>query len=264
MPILRTRALVKRFGGLLAINEVDFEVNEGEIVGLIGPNGAGKTTFVNLLTGELTCTSGEIEYRGQSIKHLPAHHRSRLGMSRTFQIPQPFADLTIRENVMIGSLFGKAERDSYSMANAAAHANRILLRVGLDKVGDRPTSWLTTAGLKRLEVARCLATDPSLLFLDEPLGGLNASETKDAIELIRELRNSGITIVFIEHIIPAVVAVSDRIVVLANGSKLASGAPQEVTSNPDVQRAYLGDIGGAIERYARARRNGRACAESND
>jgi branched-chain amino acid transport system ATP-binding protein len=251
---------LKRFGGLTAIDNVDFEVGEGEIVGLIGPNGAGKTTFVNLLTGELPATLGEIEYRGRSITRLAAHDRCRLGMARTFQIPQPFCDLTVRENVMIGSLFGRSDRARRTMMSSAATAREILRRVGLDNVADRPTAWLNTAGLKRLEVARCLAAEPTLLFLDEPLGGLNASEARDAIELIRELRRTGLTIVFIEHVIPAVVAVSDRIVVLANGRKLAAGTPLEITSNPEVRRAYLGDIHGAVDRYARARTNGRdAC-----
>lgn len=251
MALLQTHELTKRFGGLTAVGGVDFSVNEGEIVGLIGPNGAGKTTFVDLLTGVQTPTSGRIVFRGQDVTRSASHERSRLGLARTFQVPRPFAGVPIRENVMLGALFGRSGRD-IGMRDAAALAERALERVGLGGEGDRATGSLTTAGRKRLEIARCLAAEPLLLFLDEPLGGLNPTEVKEALALIRDLNAAGVAIVFIEHIMPAVMSVSGRVFVLSDGRKLAEGAPQEILASPEVQRAYLGDVKGAVNRYRAA------------
>ena len=251
MALLETHGLTKRFGGLTAVNDVGFSVEEGEIVGLIGPNGAGKTTFVDLLTGVQAPTAGRILFRGEDVTRQPSHARSRLGLARTFQVPRPFAGVPIRENVMLGALFGRSGRD-IGMRDAEELSERALERVGLGGQGDRPTGSLTTAGRKRLEVARCLAAEPSLLFLDEPLGGLNPTEVKEALTLIRELNGAGVTIVFIEHIMPAVMSVSGRVFVLADGRKLAEGTPQEIQASPEVQRAYLGDVKGAVSRYRAA------------
>jgi branched-chain amino acid transport system ATP-binding protein len=256
VALLETRGLTKRFGGLTAVDNVDFEAREGEIVGLIGPNGAGKTTFVDLLTGVQAPTAGRILFRGQDVTGRASHERSRLGLARTFQVPRPFGGVSIRENVMLGALFGRTGRD-VGMSDAKALADRALERVGLGDQGDRATGSLTTAGRKRLEIARCLSADPSLLFLDEPLGGLNPTEFKEALTLIRELNTAGVTIVFIEHIMPAVMSVCRRVFVLADGRKLAEGTPQEIQASDEVQRAYLGDVKGAVSRYRAAAGRGR-------
>jgi branched-chain amino acid transport system ATP-binding protein len=247
MPLLEVIGLTKRFGGLTAVDGVDLSVEKGEIVGLIGPNGAGKTTFVNLLTGMLQSTAGQIRYAGRDITRMPPHQRCRLGLTRTFQVPQPFSDMTVRENVVVAALFGNSP-GRVRAGEASEVVDDVLAAVGLDFARDKPTGSLTTAGLKRLEVARCLATRPDVIFLDEPLGGLNRTELDEALGLVRRLKAQGRTIVFIEHIVPAVMAVSDRVLVLANGRKLAEGTPKEILDNAEVQRAYLGDVAGAVSR----------------
>jgi ABC-type branched-subunit amino acid transport system ATPase component len=247
MTLLQCYGLKKTFGGLNAIDDVDLSVNKGEVLGLIGPNGAGKTTFVNLLAGDVAPTAGRILYCGADISHLASHRRSGLGLARTFQVPRPFASMSIRENLMVGALFGKAKRQGDHRERSAV-VSSVLKTTGLERVADRSPITLSTAGLKRLEVARCLASDPDLLFLDEPLGGLNPVETDEAIGLIRDLKSRGVTIIFIEHIIKAVAAVSDRVMVLARGRKLAEGTPQDVLANEEVKRAYLGDVAGALQR----------------
>ena len=254
MALLEVTGLTRQFGGLRAVDNVDFEIHPGEIVGLIGPNGAGKSTFVELLTGGIPVTSGRIVFNGRDITRLPCHERCRLGMGRTFQIPQPFIGSSVLDNVVVGALNGAGTR-RLSMTDARAKAERILEEVGLSIYADNLPTALTTAGLKKLEVARCLATDAKMMFLDEPLGGLNSTEVREALALIGRLRDSGITILFIEHIIPAVVSVSDRVVVLANGSKLAEGTGEQVTSDPEVQRAYLGDLSATAVQFSRRRRS---------
>ena len=252
MSLLTIRGLSKNFGGLLAVDGVDLNIERGEIVGLIGPNGAGKTTFVELLTGGLIATSGSVVFDGRDITGLSNHERCRLGLARTFQVPQPFTGSTVLENVVVGALFGRAQRNM-TIGQARTKAKETLEAVGLADVQGALPSSLTTAGLKRLELARCLATDPKLVFLDEPLGGLNPTEVNDALALIRDVRASGVTILFIEHIVPAVLALCERVVVLANGRKLAEGSGQEVIGDPAVRAAYLGDLTGAADRFARKR-----------
>lgn len=246
MTLLQCYGLRKMFGGLDAIDNVDLSVHKGEVLGLIGPNGAGKTTFVNLLTGEIAPTAGRILYRGDDISQLAQYRRSGLGIARTFQVPRPFTSLSIRENLMVGALFGKRRHEDVEERRAVVDS--VLKTTGLDRIADSSPITLSTAGLKRLEVARSLAAQPDLLFLDEPLGGLNPVEADEAILLIRDLKERGVTIVFIEHIIKAVAAVSDRVMVLARGRKLAEGTPKDVLSNEDVKRAYLGDVAGALQR----------------
>lgn len=258
MPLLQTVGLRKRFGGLAAVDGVDFRVEPGEVVGLIGPNGAGKTTFVDLLTGVQAPTEGKILFNGSDITRLDASRRSRRGLARTFQVPRPFHGMSIINNVMVGALFG-GESPSTDVASARSIALKSLERVGLGAVAERATGTLTTAGRKRLEIARCLATSPKLLFLDEPLGGLNPTEVKDSLALIRQLNESGVSIVFIEHIVPAVTSVSHRIFVLIHGKKLAEGAPAEILSDSEVRRAYLGDIAAAIS--AKSAKSGASSAE---
>lgn len=253
MALLQVSELTKMFGGLTAVDRVSMTVRKGEIVGLIGPNGAGKTTFVNLLTGNLPSTAGTVLFGGQDITHLKPHARCRAGISRTFQIPQPFTGMTVEDNVATAVLFGH-KPECGTVKEARRKARGVLETVGLGGMGGKPVSELTTAGLKRLELARCLAGNAELMLLDEPLGGLNHSELKSALDLIQKIRAAGKTIIFIEHIMPAVMSVSDRVVVLANGAKLAEGAPKDIQNDPNVQRAYLGDVGGAVDRYAQARR----------
>jgi branched-chain amino acid transport system ATP-binding protein len=247
--VLRATGLVKRFGGVTAINGVDLRVAEGEVVGLIGPNGAGKTTLVDLLTGHQQPTSGRIDYMGRDVTASPPEVRNRLGLARTFQITRPFLSMTVFDNVMVGALFGR-ERYRRSLGAARDEACRVLDRVGLADVAGLRASALTAAGRKRLEIARCLATSPRLVFLDEPLAGLNPREVEGALEMIRDIRRAGVAIVFIEHIVSAVTAVSDRVLVLANGVKLADGPPSEVLARQEVQRVYLGDVRGAAARVA--------------
>ncbi|WP_424139192.1 ABC transporter ATP-binding protein [Roseomonas chloroacetimidivorans] len=253
MAAITITGLSKIFGGLRAVDGIDLHIGSGEILGLIGPNGAGKTTFVNLLTGDLRPSSGKVEFNGRDITDWPPHRRCAVGVARTFQVPRPFADLTIRENVMIGGLFGSTSRHT-SLSDAREQAEEILESLGMAQLGDRASSSLSTAGLKRLEIARCLAVNPKLLMLDEPLGGLNPTEANEAQELIRRINQRGVTILFIEHIIPAVMSLSHRVVVLANGRKLAEGLPSEIQENLEVQRAYLGDVHGAVDRFATRRR----------
>lgn len=262
MTLLQCYGLRKMFGGLDAIDNVDLSLDKGEVLGLIGPNGAGKTTFVNLLTGEIAPTAGRILYRGDDISQLAPHHRSGLGIARTFQVPRPFTSLSIRENLMVGALFGRTRHED--LKERSAVVDSVLKTTGLDRIADSSPITLSTAGLKRLEVARSLAAQPDLLFLDEPLGGLNPVEADEAILLIRDLKNRGVTIVFIEHIIKAVAAVSDRVMVLARGRKLAEGTPKDVLANEDVKRAYLGDVAGALQRNLDRTAARRAAAAQGD
>ena len=250
--LLTCAGLNKRFGGLLAIGGVDLAIRAGEIVGLIGPNGAGKTTLVNLLTGEIAPTSGTIAFEGRDITGLAPYERARLGLARTFQIPRPFGTMTLRDNVRTAALFGAAGRDR-SPAAVDAAVRDVLAATGLTGTADQFPSMLSTASLKRLEMARGLAAGAKVLFLDEPLGGLNQTETRDAVRLIRTLPDQGITVVLIEHVIKAVTAVSDRVLVLAGGRKLAEGTPAEIVADEEVKKAYLGDIDAAVAR-SRGRR----------
>lgn len=252
MPLLDATGLEKRFGGLMAVDGLDLRIEHGEVLGLIGPNGAGKTTLVDILTGVQMPTSGRIEYRGENITRLASNSRCRLGLVRTFQIPRPFNDMTVTENVMVGALFGSVGR-SVSLPAARKHAERALERVGLRDVGGEAVRSLPAAARKRLELARCLVSQPTLLFLDEPLGGLNTAEVKEALGLIRQLRDEGVTLVFIEHIVSAVASVSDRMLVLTNGRMLAVGTPAEVLNDARVKAAYLGDVEGALRRRTKKR-----------
>lgn len=252
MSLLECKGLGKRFAGLQAVDSVDLSIQKGEIIGLIGPNGAGKTTFVNLLTGELPITSGKILYQGMDITPLSSDRRNRLGLARTFQVPRPFHSMSILENVTLAAQFGRAGRP-HDCRSATRKAHDVLEKTGLSQQAEASTDTLTTAGLKRLEVARALATEPDILFLDEPLGGLNQGEAADALKLIRSLNEGGMTILFIEHIIKAVSAISHRIVVLARGQKLAEGTPEAVLTDTEVQSAYLGNISSALERNAARR-----------
>ncbi len=236
--MLEVKRLSKDFGGLRALDEVSFEVHEGEVVGLIGPNGSGKSTAFNVISGFLPATSGSVLFRGEEITHLPAHLVARRGLARTFQLVRPFLHLTALDNVLAGCLFGQAQMRSKQQAKSRAY--EVLEQVNLlDKANELAHS-LTIMERKWLEVARALACQPRLLLLDEFMAGLNPNEVLQAVELVRQLNASGITIIIVEHIVKAITRTSERIIVLNAGRKLADGKAADVVSNREVIAAYLG------------------------
>jgi branched-chain amino acid transport system ATP-binding protein len=241
MNLLEARGLAKRFGGLQAVAGLDLSVARGEILGLIGPNGAGKTTVFNLLSGFLAPDTGDIRLDGRSIVGLAPHAICGLGLARTFQIVRPFPRMTVLENVRVGAL----ARHPHA-PDARARAREVLGRVGLAARERVLASALTLAERKRLELARALATEPSLLLLDEVMAGLNPTEIETIIGLIRGIHRSGVSILLIEHNMRAVMALSQRIVVLSFGERIAEGAPTDIANHPKVVEAYLG------EEYVRA------------
>jgi branched-chain amino acid transport system ATP-binding protein len=241
--MLEVQALGKRFGGLQAVADASLRVDEGEIVSLIGPNGAGKTTLFALISGFLAPDSGSVLFRDQDITGLRPHRACRRGIVRTFQVVQPFPTLTVRENIAVG-----AHTRIRGRAAALAKAGEVAARLGMGDRLDQAAGALTIAGRKRLELARALATDPKLLLLDEVMAGLNATEISEIVELVRGIRTSGITILLIEHVMQAVMSLSDRTYVLNNGQIIAEGAPAEIARTPEVIEAYLGH--GASARIA--------------
>lgn len=239
MRILEGEGVTRYFGGLAAVSGVDFHVDEGEVVGLIGPNGAGKTTLFNLISGALVPKPGTIKFKAENITGLKPHKICKMGVARTFQSVKVFADMTALENVLLGPLFGT--RNSVSPADAAREATGLLEFVGLSAVGEIPAKDLTLANQKRLEIARALATKPELLLLDELMAGLNSTEVTQAMELVTRIRDEGITIFMIEHVMKAIMSVCDRIIVLDHGKKLAEGTPQEIATSRAVIDVYLGE-----------------------
>jgi len=237
---LVAKGLRKAFGGLVAVDALDITIGKGEIVGLIGPNGSGKTTALNLISGALRADAGEIRYQGQPIEGLPAHRIAQLGVARTFQLVRPLGTMTCAENVIAGLAF----RSPAVWGEAAERSARALLeRVGLAEKADIPAAQLTYIDQKRLELARALALDPGLLLLDEWLAGLNPSELNEGIALVRSLRNEGLAIVIVEHVMDAIRSLCDRCVVMNAGRKIAEGPPAAVLAEREVVRAYLGDAG---------------------
>ena len=239
MPILEGEGVTKHFGGLAAVSSVDFNVGEGEVVGLIGPNGAGKTTLFNLISGALVPKPGAIKFKAENITGLKPHKICKMGIARTFQSVKVFANMPVLENVVLGSLFGTS--NSVSSADAAREAMESLEFVGLSAVRATPAKDLTLANQKRLEVARALATKPELLLLDELMAGLNPTEVDQAMELVTRIRDQGITIFMIEHVMKAIMSVCDRIMVLHHGEKIAEGTPQEIATSRTVVEVYLGE-----------------------
>jgi len=244
--MLKVTNLTKIFGGLKAVDGASLEVGQGRIVALIGPNGAGKTTLFACIAGFLPINQGRVELLGQDITGMKVHDIARLGMVRTFQITQPFAKLTVLENIAVGSHQLHERR-----ADALAHARNVAERVGMPAAMlDQPAAELTVAGRKRLELARALATEPKLLLLDEVMAGLNPQEIVEIIGIIRKIRDGGVTILLIEHVMHAVMSLSEHIYVLSYGKIIAQGAPKDIVNNRDVVEAYLGR--GAAEQMAAA------------
>ncbi len=233
--MLEASGLTKRFGGLLAVSEAGIRVPEGGIVALIGPNGAGKTTLFAMLSGFHRPDAGRVVFDGADITGLPPHEVARRGLVRTFQIVQPFGALTVRENVAVGAHLRVRDRKE-----ALAVAGEVATRLGMGSMLDKPAAALTVAGRKRLEVARALATRPRLVLLDEVMAGLNPTEIDEIVPMIRAVRDAGTTVLLIEHVMRAVMRLSERVYVLNQGRMIAEGAPQDVAARPDVIEAYLG------------------------
>jgi len=233
--MLKVEGLTKIFGGLKAVDNASLEVGEGRIVALIGPNGAGKTTLFSCIAGFQSIDAGRVTFQGKDITGCAVHDIARSGMVRTFQITQPFAKLTVHENIAVG-----AYQKFHDRSQAWEHARRVAEQVGMGAQLDQPAADLTVAGRKRLELARTLATNPKLLLLDEVMAGLNPSEIVEIIDIIRKIRASGVTVLLIEHVMQAVMSLSEHIYVLSYGKIIAHGAPIDVVNNPAVIEAYLG------------------------
>lgn len=234
--LLEVEGLSKHFGGLHAVRNLSFSVQEGEIVAIIGPNGAGKTTTFELLSGFLKPNAGDIRFRGRGIVGCKPHEICALGLARTFQIVRPFLTLTVARNVAVGALARHPR-----LAEAEARARAVLEEVGLASRSDQLAGGLTLAARKRLEVARALATEPILLLLDEVMAGLNAVEIDEFVDLVRRINRRGVTVVLIEHVMQAVMTLSERIIVLSYGERIAEGPPEAMASDPAVIEAYLGE-----------------------
>lgn len=234
--LLEAKGVTVRFGGLVAVNGVDFHADQGEIVGLIGPNGAGKTTFFNAISGFRNPDAGSVTFEGVSIRNLRPHKISRMGMSRTFQIVKPFPEMSVLDNVMMGAF--SAHRHARDARKAAMNALEV---VKFETWANRRAGDLPIAGRKRLEVAKVMACNPKLILLDEVMAGLTPSEHNEMIDAVRNIQISGVTVVIIEHVMPVIMTLCDRIYVLHHGELICEGPPQAVVSNPEVVRAYLGD-----------------------
>lgn len=233
--LLEARQVTMAFGAFKAVDDASVTVEKGEILGLIGPNGAGKSTFFNCLTGDLVATSGNVHIEGVDVTRLPPEARARLGLARTFQVPLTFESMSVLDNVMIGAFLRYP-----GTSEARRKAREVIDQVGLRAQTDAPAKSLGTPGRKRIEIARALASEPRVLLLDEAMAGLTPAEVRSAIELVRRIHGSGITLVIVEHIMEVINSLASRVVVFHQGKEIARGTPQEVTSNDRVIEAYLG------------------------
>ncbi len=236
MTKLRTEGLTRRFMGLVAVKDLSFQMDEGEILGIIGPNGAGKTTFINLVSGIIMPSEGKIEFKGKDITYAPAHDRARMGIARTYQLIHPLENLSLVENIMVGSIFARG----HSLKAARANAEGLCAELGLKDI-DRDTSRLTILEIKKMEIARALANEPEVLFLDEVMAGLNSTETKDLIATVQRIaRERKLAVGVVEHVMGVIRELTHRVIVLEAGELIASGPYEEVSKNPRVLEAYLG------------------------
>ncbi len=248
LGLLQVEGLTKSFGGLVAVDDLSFTVTDGEILGLLGPNGSGKTTAFNLIAGALRADGGRVYLSGRDITRLPAHGRSQLGIARTFQLIRPLPHLSALDNVLVARLHGRGI--PRSVASARTECLRFLRMVDLAGKASSPVAMLTLAERKRLEIARALATDPRILLLDEPLGGLAAVEVADALALLRSIRAGGVTLVIVEHNVLAVRALCERVLVLSYGRSIAEGRPDDVLTQREVIQTYLGTGTSAVWKFS--------------
>jgi len=237
VAILEVKGITKRFGGLLAVNKLDVTIEEGEIIGMIGPNGAGKTTAFNMISGFYEEDEGRVIFRGEDITHLRPDQVCKKGLARTFQVVKPFAQITVLENVMVGAYNHTADERM-----AMNRAREILGFLGMADQAEQLASSLPTAGRKRLELARALATDPKMLLLDEVMGGLRPTEINEMIGLVRRIRQQGVSLLLVEHVMKVIMSLADRIVVINHGEKIAEDVPERIVQNKAVIDAYLGEV----------------------
>jgi len=236
MPILSVNSITKRFGGLIAVEDLSFELHAGEVLGFLGPNGAGKTTLINLISGEHELDEGEVTFNGKNISGLPPHKICHLGIARTYQIPQPFITLTVLQNVAAAAIYGR----NFSKKAAERESLKLLEFTGLSEKGGMLAGDLDEISLKRLELARSLATGPTILLIDELAGGLTEREIPKVLELLKNINEMGISIIIIEHVMKVMMKAVDRIIVMDEGAKIAEGRPEEVIKNSEVIKAYFG------------------------
>ena len=236
MALLALHGVSKSYGALKVTDDVSLAVEAGETLGILGPNGAGKTTLFNLISGDVRCDSGRIDYEGRDLTALKPHQRCRAGIGRSYQVPQPFGHMSVFENLVTAASFGGGQREH----DAWETAHEVLQRTGLLAQANRPAGALTLLDRKRLELARALATRPRLLLLDEIAGGLTEHEAQQLLEELRRIKASGIAIIWIEHVVHALLALADRLFVINFGQKLAEGAPREVMQHAEVRRVYMG------------------------
>lgn len=237
MNLLECRHLTKRFGALIAVGDVSLTVRPGEILGVIGPNGSGKTTLFNLMAGIFHPDSGEVLLRGQNVSGMPPHRICRLGMTKTSQVVQPFHEMSVFENILVAALYGRRR----STSAARDEVERVLNFVGLERLQDEPARKISFLGRRRLELARALATGAEILLLDEVMAGLTPAEVEETLNLLRKIQSRGCTLLLVEHVMRAIMGISERILVLHHGEKIAEGTPKEISRQPKVITAYLGD-----------------------